>query len=151
MIATSSLLPLAISASKKPGLARSARGRSLQPLVAHDRLVVAQAARLVEIDMRERGHLRLRFEQLVHLLLVLDQRVPISASLRTNARSADEASWYIGTGMPPWAAHRPVQPRPVVADDREVHAAPEACAASPQASARTSAATCADPALPDAQ
>ena len=47
----------------------------LQPLEARDAFVIAQAARIVVVDMREawnRGH---RLEDLVDLLLILDDRV----------------------------------------------------------------------------
>jgi hypothetical protein len=59
--------------------------------------------------------------------------------------SAAGASWYSGTGTPPGIA-RPAWTSTgaaVVADDGQIHAALEAEAASPQASARTSSLTCA--------
>jgi hypothetical protein len=81
-----------------------------QPVATHELglLVVAQAARLVVVDVSEAGTLRQDLEQLVDLLLILGQRVRdrrVSGS--GTPFPAATASWYSGTGMPPrhCAAH----------------------------------------------
>ena len=101
----------------------------LQPLEARHVLVVAQAARIVVVDVRERRDLRHRLQHLVDLLLVLDDRV---GDLRVVQHEDELGRGRVLVHRHRDAAqrlrrqHRPVEPRPVVADDREVHAALEA-------------------------
>jgi hypothetical protein len=99
-----------------------------QAIEARDALVIAHAARIVVIDVLERGDLRLRFEHLVDLLLILDDRVGDLGVLEhvdefrrggVLIHRHRDAAERLGRG------HRPVQSRSVVADDREMHAAPE--------------------------
>ena len=101
----------------------------MQPLEARHAFVVAQAARIVVVDVRERRHLRLRLEQLVDLLLVLDDRVD---DLGVVQHVDELGGRRVLVHRHRHAAerlrrdHRPVETRPVVADDREMHAALEA-------------------------
>ncbi|MCY1290079.1 hypothetical protein D9M70_392040 [compost metagenome] len=106
----------------------------LQPLVRHQRgmLVVAQAARVFIDDMVHDaaglGQLRLDFQQLVDLLLVLDDG-------EVDLRIVEDVDHLIGDSVlvqrHRHAAqrlrrrHGPVQPRAVVANHRQVHAALE--------------------------
>ena len=100
-----------------------------QPVVAGHVLVVAQPAWVVVVDVRQRRYLFPGLAHLVDLLLVLDQRiddlrvVEHEGDVRGRGvlvhRHGDAAQRLRG-------AHRPVQPGPVVADDRQVHAAIEA-------------------------
>ena len=99
-----------------------------QPLVARHVGVVAQAARVVVIDVRERRHLRLRLEQLVDLLLILDDRVDDAGVVQDvdelgGGRVLVHRHRHAADGL--GGNHRPVEPRAVVADDREVHPALE--------------------------
>ena len=101
----------------------------LQPLEALDAFVAAQAARIIVVDVRERGYLGPGFEQLVDLFLVLHERV-------IDFRVVQDVDEFRGRrilvhrhrnaaeGLR--SDHRPVEPRAVVADDREMHSALEA-------------------------
>ena len=101
----------------------------LQPREARHALVVAQAARIVVVDVLERGDLRHGLQHLVDLLLVLDDRV---GDLRVVQHEHEVRGGRVlvhrhrDAAQRLRRAHRPVQARPVVADDRQVHAAPEA-------------------------
>ena len=101
----------------------------LQPLETCHAPVIAQAAWIVVVDVRQRRDLRLRLEQLVDLLLVLGHRV---GDFRV-VQDVDDVRGrrvlvhrYWNTAQCLRRCHRPVQPRTIVADDRKVHAALEA-------------------------
>ena len=99
-----------------------------QPLEARHALVVAQPAWIIVVDVLECGHLRLRFEHLVDLLLVLDDGV---RDLRVVEHVDEFRRGSILVHRDRDAAeglrrgHRPIKARPVVADDGEMHASPE--------------------------
>ncbi len=99
-----------------------------EPLVARHAFVVVQPPRVVVVDVAERGHAGRRLQQLVDLLLVLDERV---VDFRVVQHEDELGGRRVLVHRHRNAAerlrgdHRPVEPRPVVADDREMHAAPE--------------------------
>jgi len=102
-----------------------------QPVAAHQlRLrIVAQAARLVVVDVRERRALRQDLEQLVHLLLVLrdgmrDRRVLDRE--RHFGRHRVLVERHRDAAQALRSAHRGIDARPVVADQGQVVAALEA-------------------------
>ena len=100
----------------------------LQALEARHALVVAHAARIVVVDVRERRHLRLRLEHLVDLLLVLDDgEVDLGVVQHEHelGRGRVLVHRHRHAAEALRGEHRPVEARPVVADDREVHAAAE--------------------------
>ena len=130
--------------------ARDSRGRTRGPIScrrveARDALVVAQAARVVVVDVRKRGHAGLRLEHLVDLLLVLDDRVRDLGVVE----HVDE----VGRRRVLVHRHRRRRPRACAASIDQyrrgrlspmiARCMPRAkpCAARPQASARTSSAT----------
>jgi hypothetical protein len=96
----------------------------LQPLEARHAFVIAQSARIVVIDVRERRDRGHRLEHLVDLLLVLDDRVGDLGVVQHEDefggrrilihRNRDAAQRLRGR-------HRPIESRPVVADDRKPH------------------------------
>ena len=105
-----------------------------QTIEARHALVVAQASRIVVIDVLQGADLRLRLENLVDLLLVLGQRVDDFGILehvdefrrrRVLVHRNRDAAQGLRRG------HRPVEARPVVADDRKVHPAPKALRGEP--------------------
>ena len=130
MTDTSSSAPLATSPSKKPGLRGVELAADLlQPLVAGHALVVAQPAGVVVVDVLERGDVGLRLQHLVDLLLVLDDGVGDAGVLQHEGelgRRRVLVHRHRHAAQALHGGHRPVQPRPVVADDREVVAALEA-------------------------
>ena len=90
------------------------------------------------------GHALPDLEQLVDLLLVFDDGE--ARCRRCRARRPSRSRPRPGTAAPARRPglrrhHRPIQLRAVVADDRQIVAAPKPSAARPHASARTSAAT----------
>ena len=100
----------------------------LQALEARDALVVAQPARVVVVDVLQRRHLRRRFQHLVDLLLILDDRVRDLGVVQHVDEFAGGRILVHGDGNAAQRlrrGHGPVQARPVVADDREVHPAAE--------------------------
>jgi hypothetical protein len=105
---------------------------------------MAHAARIVVEDVREVGALLLDFEQLVDLFLVLDDGEADRAVGEDESHFRGDRILIQGhrhAAQHLRGAHRPVQARPVVTDDRQVVAALEAEFARPQAMARTSSAT----------
>ena len=103
-------------------------------VVARHAVVMAQSARIVVVDVRKCRNLRLCLEQLVDLLLIFGDRVDDSRIVQhidklgcrciLIHRNRDPAE-RIG------CHHRPVQTRPVVTDDREMHPALEALGSEP--------------------
>ncbi len=127
---TSSARPFATSVSKKPGCARSkARPFSMSTSSARHAFVVAQPARVVVVDVRERGHHGPRLQHLVDLLLVLDHGVGdlgVVEHVDEFGRGRILVHRHRHAAQHLRSDHRPVQARTIVADDREVHAAEEA-------------------------
>jgi hypothetical protein len=100
-------LPCATCASYQPGIrAVELAADLLQAVEARDAFVVAQAARIVVVDVRERRHAGLRLEHLVDLLLVLDDRVRDLGVVQHVHEVGGGASWYIGTAIRPRLAPR---------------------------------------------
>jgi hypothetical protein len=129
--------------------------RRLQRVEARQPFVVAQSARIVEVDVHESRHLGLRFEHLVDLLLVLDDRVGdrrVVQNERELRRRRILVHRHRHAAERLRGGHRPIEPRPVVADDREVHAAREAVRGEPARERPDLAGDLAPrPGLPDAQ
>ena len=101
-----------------------------QPVVRHQlRLgIVAQATRVVIVDVLEVGILRSDLEQLVDLFLILDDRVfdlGIVEHEQHFLRDRVLVHRYRHAAQALGRSERPVQSRPVVADDGQIHAVPE--------------------------
>ena len=92
-------------------------------------VVMPHAARLVVHDVHKLRAVRLDLEQLVHLLLVLDDGELDLGVLQHKQQFLRHRVLVHGHRHAAQAlrrGHGPIQPRPVVADDREVVAALEA-------------------------
>ena len=120
MMASSLPRPLATSADTRSGRRREPLGAALLDLgVGQQPLVVPEPARIVVQHDAERRHLLLDLQELVDLLLVLGQR-------ETRAGMLDDIGKLVGhrilvdrhrhAAQRLRRAHRPVEPRPVVAD-----------------------------------
>ena len=93
------------------------------------RIVVPEALRPEVHDGLDAGNLLADLEELVDLLLVLDHREARPAVLDHVGQLVRDRVLIHGNGDPAeglGGTHRPVQARPVVPDDRELVAAPEA-------------------------
>jgi hypothetical protein len=100
-----------------------------QPVDAGDALVVAQAPRIVVADVLQARHLGRRFEHLVDLLLVLDDGVDdlgVVEHIGEFRRRSVLVHRHRDAAQRLRRRHRPIEARPVVADDRQVHSTPEA-------------------------
>ncbi len=91
--------------------------------------VMAQPARIVEDDVLELRATRANLEELVDLLLVLDDgevdlRIGQHVDHLLRDRVLIERDRHAAQRL--CSGHRPVEPRAVVADDREIHPPPEA-------------------------
>ena len=108
--------------------------RASQPLDAVEAVqeilrVVTKPARVVEDDVLERGAAIADLEELVDLLLVLDDRemhLGVVQHIDHLRRDRILVERHRHAAQRLRGGHRPVEPRPVVADDREVHPALEA-------------------------
>jgi len=91
--------------------------------------VMPQATRIPKVNVRELGALRQDLQELVDLLLILHHRVRDLGVLEDKRHLFGDCILVERNGNTAQAlrgGNRPVKPRPILADDGEVHAAPEA-------------------------
>ena len=135
--ATSSGPTFATSASKKPGcvaIARATGGEQRVEWREAGLVVVAQAARVVEPDVRQLRALGANLDQLVDLLLVLDHRegdVGVGDRPDELGRGRVLVERHRDRAERLRREHRGVEPRPVLADHDQVLAALQACFGEP--------------------
>ena len=99
-----------------------------EALVARHAFVAGEAPYVVVVDVAERGYAGRCLEQLVDLLLVLDERV-VDFGVVQHEHELGGGSVLVhrhrNAAERLRGDHRPVEPRPVVADDGEMHPALE--------------------------